>query len=247
MGFSRSDCLLLHAADLADRTVETERSGRGDPVSALDVPSELLQQLEGEREPGRGAADAADLHPDLQRELDRDGLVGIDAEQCPALEVRIADRAYRFCPDPAASPEADLNRVARGVSPEQAAKIVDRSHALAIQAYDHVAGLEHATDRGPTVDAEYERSGRAGGDSVAERLEGHGGGNLLRDRHRVDLGAALDGLAQPAEHVRDLLQARAVVQAREQPLEQPGFPDADVDEVDAAGVRVPLCSSYLDD
>src|SRR5438445_10890529 len=51
----RTDRLLLDAADRADRAVRADLAGGRDLVTVDDVPAQLLEHLEREREPGRGA------------------------------------------------------------------------------------------------------------------------------------------------------------------------------------------------
>src|SRR3954451_8356555 len=52
MRFARADRLLLDAADRPDRAVREDLARRGDLVAAHDVPPELLEDVEREREPG---------------------------------------------------------------------------------------------------------------------------------------------------------------------------------------------------
>ncbi len=68
---ARADRLLLDPADRADLAVEEDLAGRRDLVPAVDVPSELLEHVEREGEPGRGAADAVRVDRDADRQVDR--------------------------------------------------------------------------------------------------------------------------------------------------------------------------------
>src|SRR5579885_3694067 len=78
MRLARADRLLLDPADGADGAVREDLARRGDPVAVDDVPPELLEDVEREGEPRRGAADAArvdadrDRQPDVERGLEED-------------------------------------------------------------------------------------------------------------------------------------------------------------------------------
>jgi hypothetical protein len=74
MRLSRSDRLLLDSADSCHRSVELDLAGRCDLVAAIDVASSLLEQLESERQPGRGPADLAQVELDRERQLSMERL-----------------------------------------------------------------------------------------------------------------------------------------------------------------------------
>src|SRR2546421_8477308 len=57
------DRFLLGAADRDHGAVGLELAGRRDPVAAVDAMAELLENVESEREPGRGAADRPRVDP----------------------------------------------------------------------------------------------------------------------------------------------------------------------------------------
>ena len=78
---ARPDRLLLDAADPADAAVELDLAGGSDLVAVVDVPSELLEQLEREREACGRPADVAEVEPDREREADVESLRGQDSDR----------------------------------------------------------------------------------------------------------------------------------------------------------------------
>src|SRR4029077_16139668 len=63
-----ADRLLLDSADLAHTAVQRDLAGGGDLVAPIDVPSELLEYTEREREAGGWPADAVRVDRDAQRQ-----------------------------------------------------------------------------------------------------------------------------------------------------------------------------------
>ena len=66
------------------------------------------------------------------------------------------------------------------MAPEDRAELGRRPDGAAVDADDHVGGLELARRRGVPGHVLDEHTGRAGGDLVAERPQGHGRRDLLR-------------------------------------------------------------------
>ena len=89
---ANADGLLLDAADRRHGTVELDLPRGGDPPTVVDVPAELLEHVEREREPGRRSADVARVDLDVERQLDRRGLVDEDADDRSIAIVRTATR-----------------------------------------------------------------------------------------------------------------------------------------------------------
>src|SRR5712691_13074605 len=77
------DRLLLEAADGGHGAVELELTGGGDSAAVVDVPTQLLEDVECEWEPGRGTADVSGVDLDLERELDERRLLNEDADDRP--------------------------------------------------------------------------------------------------------------------------------------------------------------------
>src|SRR5688572_32501611 len=76
----RADHLLLDASDRGDAAVELELPRDGDAEAAVDVAPQLLDDVEGEREARGGAADAAEIDLDADRELDVRELLDLDPD-----------------------------------------------------------------------------------------------------------------------------------------------------------------------
>src|SRR5205085_3332366 len=89
---SNADRLLLEAADRGYGAVELELSGRGDPPAVVDVLSKLLEHVEREREPSRGAADVSGIDLYAERELDERSLVDEDTDDRSTWLLRVGDR-----------------------------------------------------------------------------------------------------------------------------------------------------------
>jgi hypothetical protein len=77
-GAPRTDHLLLDAADRSDRPVELDLARRSDLEAAVDVAAELLRDVEREREPGRWAADTAEIDVDVERAVMSRRLLDLD-------------------------------------------------------------------------------------------------------------------------------------------------------------------------
>src|SRR2546423_11405343 len=94
---ARADRLLLDGANRQHAAVELELARCGDLVAAVDVVPELLRQVEREGEPGRGAADAAGVDANLDRELAGRAadLVDENPDRGLALVVGAGDRPDR--------------------------------------------------------------------------------------------------------------------------------------------------------
>src|SRR5688572_28156265 len=82
-GASRADHLLLDAADRGDAAVELELARHGDTQAPVDVSSQLLDHIEGEREAGGRPADAAEIDLDADRKLDVGELLDLDPDDRP--------------------------------------------------------------------------------------------------------------------------------------------------------------------
>src|SRR5512133_2909824 len=68
---ARAEGLLLDAADLLDASVERHLASGCDLLAAVDVGrAELVDDVEGEGETGRRAADLPGVDPDLHREIE---------------------------------------------------------------------------------------------------------------------------------------------------------------------------------
>src|SRR5580693_1064517 len=92
MRFTRPDRLLLDPSDRTHLAVQVDLPGRGDLESAVDVPAELLQDLEGEREPRGGAADSVRIDRDVDGEMDRFVLPDHDPDDSDLRVNRPRDR-----------------------------------------------------------------------------------------------------------------------------------------------------------
>ena len=79
----RPDHLLLHAADREHVAVELDLARRRHLEPAVDVAAQLLDDVEREREPGRGAADAGQVDLDVDRQLDVRELLDLDPDDRP--------------------------------------------------------------------------------------------------------------------------------------------------------------------
>ena len=101
-------------------------SSSSSPVAAtsqtpVDVPAQLLDDVERECEPGRRAADAAEVDLDVERQLDVRGLLDLDADERPALLGGALDRADRDRPRRAAGAHRQLHGLAGLVLRDQLA------------------------------------------------------------------------------------------------------------------------------
>src|SRR2546429_2094315 len=141
--FSRSDRLLLDAADPGYRSVELDLTGRCDLVAVIDVASLLLQKLEREREPGRWSADLAKVELDAERQANAQGLNRQDADDRPLRILGVGRRCDRERELLGATLDGDLDRVP-GLEPaEHGGQVGSREHLLVIGTNDDVAGTQH--------------------------------------------------------------------------------------------------------
>src|SRR5207302_1343275 len=81
VGTTGPDRLLLDAADPRHPAVELDHACGRDLVAVVDVTSALLEQLEGERETSRRAADTTQVEADGEGKADAERLGGQDADQ----------------------------------------------------------------------------------------------------------------------------------------------------------------------
>ena len=80
VGAPGADHLLFDAADRGDRAVELDLARRRDAEAAVDVAAQFVDHVEGEGEPGRRPADAAEVDVDADRELDVGELLDLDSD-----------------------------------------------------------------------------------------------------------------------------------------------------------------------
>src|SRR5438067_13674204 len=97
MRLACSDRLLLDPTDRADFPVWEDLAGRRDLVPVDDVPAQLLEDVEREGEAGGGAADAARVDPDCDRQMDVDRGLDEDADDGTLRAFPGCDRPDPLC------------------------------------------------------------------------------------------------------------------------------------------------------
>ena len=110
----------------------TPPSSSSSPVAATLRPrstfaAQLLDDVEGEREPCRRAADAAEVDVDADRELDVGELLDLDADDRTALLLGALDRADLDDAGRASRPDAQAHGLSRLVLRDQPAQVVRRA------------------------------------------------------------------------------------------------------------------------
>src|SRR6266545_7423975 len=145
MGLAGPDRLLLDAADPRHRSVELDLAGRGDLQPVVDVAAALLEDLERKRE-----ADQRTAHLALQVEVDRkrkpglDELDGGEADERPARDLIVCDRADPKVEALRTSAHADPDDVAGLVSGERPEQVEPAADLTAVRGDDDVVRAQPA-------------------------------------------------------------------------------------------------------
>ena len=240
VGSGRPDAvgLLLDASHRADGAVELDLAGRRDPVAAVDVVPELLEDLQREREAGRRAADVAEVDADVQRQLDPRVLRDADADDRALL--RRPERRPCSCVRSSVLPSRRSR--SRTSSPGSIVAVAFRScatvSALRPSTATITSPLSSAFAAGTSTATDSTRTPRG----VAPDVEACG---AHRDRGRDLLGPVhlhacfgdplAERLAGRGHRVRRNERRAVRAQEREDPLEPAHLPHGDVDVVDASG------------
>ena len=243
----RADHLLRDASDRKHVAVELDLPGRRHLVPAVDRSAQLFDDVEREREPCRGPADAAEVDLDVDRQLDVGGLLDLDADDRAAALRRARDRPDLDGSRLVTAAHLELHRLSRLVQADQATEVVGRPDRLAVDRHDHVRGRELSRGWRVVGHRDHEGAFRLGLDVVAELAQRNRGGDLLGTVHLPQVLLPTLAVVRPRWHERLLGdETRALgPRRRDELLQQRRLPEDDVDVVDPAR-RVRLLSRDLD-
>ena len=163
--------------------VERDLARRDHPAAAVDVRSELLQDVECERQPRGRPTDPTQVDVDLERQLDVGSLRDADPDDRPAGLARRLDRPHGHRRDLAVAPHPEHDAVSGVHVLERAAKLLRRADRTAARAHDHVARIELGRCRRVGGNPLDERAARSRLHVEAGLLQRDGCCDLLRPCH----------------------------------------------------------------
>src|SRR5207237_10252585 len=135
---SRTDHLLLRAADRTDRAIGTDHPGGGDLVAVVDVPTALFEDLEREGETRGRAADVAQVELDLQRNVQVERRLRLEADHGARVVEGVSRRRDVDGPGRPVADERDWDDVADLVARQDLVQVEGRADTLVIGRHDDV-------------------------------------------------------------------------------------------------------------